>query len=168
MTIRHTSRLSTSRLGSSGGRLHGGRNHHGMLAPTFNPGTGVRLDQPGRILSDAGDGPTKALTEIELALLDSQTLCEHAAHQILRDGDCGGDLEIVKSHFHGILRICVQETGTEYGGERSTGEQRFPVEQRLARSSLGATSVHPWSTDTGLYCLEADEGDREEDDLEDR
>lgn len=83
---------------------------------------------------------TRALDEIESALSDSQILCEHAAHQLLRDGDCDDDLEATKKCFQNVLRICKDELEKSAQEEHIDNEQGYPKRQKFPDVS---TTVAP-------------------------
>lgn len=73
----------------------------------------------------------EALEEVDSALVESQTLCENAAHFLLRDGDCDGELEEVRRHFADIVRVCESEQSklaAKLAEEESTPEHESDTE----------------------------------------
>lgn len=54
----------------------------------------------------ANNDSSNTLENIESKLSEGQALCEHAAHQLLRDGDCYDDLHGIKDCFESILQTC--------------------------------------------------------------
>lgn len=57
--------------------------------------------------SPAEDAP--AFEEADQHLEAAQSLCEVAAHQFLRDGDCSDEIEGTKTRFHDCLRVAQRE-----------------------------------------------------------
>lgn len=51
-------------------------------------------------------GSTKALNDIDDSLKEAQASCEKVAHQLLRDGDCDHDLDLVKQALDRIISVC--------------------------------------------------------------
>ncbi|EMC91872.1 hypothetical protein BAUCODRAFT_308930 [Baudoinia panamericana UAMH 10762] len=60
-----------------------------------------------RLADGKGDG-SKMLDKIGVHLEKAQMLCERAAHQVLRDGDCAFELNQAKEHFAGAVGVAEQ------------------------------------------------------------
>lgn len=93
--------------------------------------------EPGTPTGDS----TKALSDVELALSDSQMLCEQVAYQLLRDGDCDENLDLLKSSFELILSIATEqvkgspELGCEDDEEQSNAKKLKSEEDFTSRAS---------------------------------
>lgn len=53
--------------------------------------------------------PVAAFNQADKCLEMAQSLCEVAAHQFLRDGDCSAELEGTRIRFEGCLKVAEQE-----------------------------------------------------------
>jgi hypothetical protein len=58
---------------------------------------------------DKSDGPLSAFDRADKALEKAQSLCERAAHQFLRDGDCRIETESAKGAFQEVLEASTEE-----------------------------------------------------------
>ncbi|KAK6189548.1 hypothetical protein LQW54_013164 [Pestalotiopsis sp. IQ-011] len=59
---------------------------------------------------DAGEnGPTDVFDDLDRSLEFVQSMCERAAHQFLRDGDCSEEIDKVKKRLEDARRNAVQE-----------------------------------------------------------
>ena len=75
---------------------------------------GDKTTHPKLTSKDSLDGTTRpdplaAFDQADKCLETAQSLCEAAAHQFLRDGDCGAELEGTKKQFEGCLKVAEQE-----------------------------------------------------------
>jgi hypothetical protein len=66
------------------------------LLPVRSPNGGMGLDALGRGLNALDSGPGDIFDELDRALEFVQGMCERAAHQFLRDGDCADEIEKIK------------------------------------------------------------------------
>ena len=75
---------------------------------------GEKPTHPKLMGRDAPNGtarpdPLAAFDQADKWLETAQSLCEVAAHQFLRDGDCTAELEGTRKRFEGCLRVAEQE-----------------------------------------------------------
>lgn len=71
-------------------------------------------EKPTHPSKDALNVPTRpdpiaAFDQADKCLETAQSLCEVAAHQFLRNGDCSAELEGTRIRFEGCLRVAEQE-----------------------------------------------------------
>ncbi|KAF6514206.1 hypothetical protein HZS61_006462 [Fusarium oxysporum f. sp. conglutinans] len=59
--------------------------------------------------SGAGDQPTDVYDKLEKGLEFVQDMCEHGAHQFLRDGDCNDEISNVRKRLTEVLEIAKTE-----------------------------------------------------------
>lgn len=71
--------------------------------------THPKLTSRGAPNSTARPDPLAAFDHADKCLEMAQSLCEVAAHQFLRDGDCRAELEGTRLRFEGCLRVAEQE-----------------------------------------------------------
>lgn len=105
---------------------------------------------------------TQALDEVGSALIESQTLCENAAHFLLRDGDCDGELEDVKRHFADVVHICGCERARTAAGPDNwqSVEEEFAPEPKPELEQIAMP--YDFSKQSMSLALEVD-ADEEED-----
>ncbi|KAF2645347.1 hypothetical protein P280DRAFT_513258 [Massarina eburnea CBS 473.64] len=60
-------------------------------------------------VSDSSSTPVELFDSTDKELESAQSLCEKAAHQSLREGDCRKELEAVRKHFGGVQETAKQE-----------------------------------------------------------
>ena len=115
-----------SRSDTFGSKENSGTNGTASL-PTM-PYRSARMRQnPG--LSKA-DG-TETFDKIDGFLEKAQTLCERAAHQVLRDGDCGVEIKNAREHFVDAQKLSESELPTwEKRAEEAAERQRLSDERR--------------------------------------
>ncbi|KAI1277537.1 hypothetical protein F5Y07DRAFT_388488 [Xylaria sp. FL0933] len=95
------------------------RNYGGALrspALGFMPGRGMRtsaLNGSLGVFNEKGD----VWDELDKGLESVQGLCERAAHQFLRDGDCNEEIEKIKSRLVKVKELAIKEK------ERTSAEQ---------------------------------------------
>ncbi|KAK4943516.1 hypothetical protein LTR66_014604 [Elasticomyces elasticus] len=100
----------------------------------YRPGIRNRLTS----LSDA----TAALDSVEAALDKAQSLCERAAHQFLRDGDCSDEIDAAKQTFETVvssgnaelprLREKAEKARRKSADRRALEAKRFTQARRAA------------------------------------
>ncbi|KAI9782984.1 MAG: hypothetical protein M1816_001644 [Peltula sp. TS41687] len=93
--------------------------------------------------SRGGEGKTVYDT-IDQALEVSQSLCEHGAHQFLRDGDCSTEISGIKSRLDEVTALAKVETEKLADAEKKEEEDRQEQErlkqlQREEKSSEETT-----------------------------
>ncbi|KAF2217153.1 hypothetical protein CERZMDRAFT_81111 [Cercospora zeae-maydis SCOH1-5] len=119
-----------SRSGSSSSDsscLTGGEDmdHSAILTDfKYQPTTRSRLPAFGR-----NDG-TEAFDKVDGRLEKAQALCERAAHQILRDGDCTVELQQAREHFSEALTMATEELPALQKKAEKAAERRRRSEER--------------------------------------
>ena len=128
---------------------------------------GIRRRRSGlaKLADDPINDQMRALDELDTALLDSQTLCERAAHQVLRDGDCKEYLDMLKQCFQNILQICTKETAKRLE-EKHREDELQPVTKQMCTSveTFGSPAE---ALEPGIapHSLEVDDGEDVDDSL---
>ena len=79
-----------------------------------------RKESDTRVSTPSKPNPTEALDQMDSLLEKAQTLCERAAHQILRDGDCA---------------VEIREANQFFAEARTLGEAEMPSLRRRAAQS---------------------------------
>jgi hypothetical protein len=79
---------------------------------------------------------SEALEKVDGLLEKSQNLCEHAAHQVLRDGDCASELSQVKKLLEEAKSSAELELPSleRLAAEAEERQRRVEARQRLERS----------------------------------
>ncbi|KAF4975392.1 hypothetical protein FZEAL_7801 [Fusarium zealandicum] len=104
-----------------------------MSSRRFGP---MSLSRPG---AGAGDGPPDAYDNLDKGLEFVQSMCEHGAHQFLRDGDCNDEIGKVQKRLAEVLEMANKETERVQRDEpelaKETGEMgkvrtRRPISMR--------------------------------------
>ncbi|KAM3424238.1 hypothetical protein BST61_g11221 [Cercospora zeina] len=117
-----------SRSGSSSGDsscLSGGEDMDHSMLPDFKyQPSRSRLPAFGR-----NDG-TEAFDKVDGRLEKAQALCERAAHQVLRDGDCTVELKQAREHFSEALTMATEELPTLQKKAEKAAERRRRSEER--------------------------------------
>ena len=84
-----------------------------MGLPPFSAGgeSGLdfKIERPTKKVSPEADNDCAAFDAIDKDLENAQMLCERAAHQMLREGDCKEELLGVKNRFQNALKLAEQE-----------------------------------------------------------
>jgi hypothetical protein len=95
--------------------------------------TRLRLQDPNTTSTPEG---SEALDKVDGLLEKSQNLCEHAAHQVLRDGDCASEISQVKKLLEEVKSSAELELpGLErLAAEAEERQRRVDARQRLERS----------------------------------
>ena len=83
--------------------------------------------RPLRMVETTGT-PVERFDAADKALEEAQALCERAAHQSLREGDCRKELEGVRRHFSEVAEIAKSEVA-RYAAQKLVANER---EQREA------------------------------------
>lgn len=131
----------------------------------------------GRGTPEKDDG-TGVFDKVDGFLERAQTLCERAAHQILRDGDCAEEIKNATKHFDDACKMCETELpALQKRIEKSTEMQRRSEERKAAKSEKAdekralegssneklVDSDSPFSSPATLEVdLEADDSDGDE------
>jgi hypothetical protein len=80
-------------------------------SPKSRPSPEIVLD-PKPLLPESPPSDDAAFTEAAKDLESAQALCETAAHQFLRDGDCTLEIDRIRRNFENVLRIALAEVET--------------------------------------------------------
>lgn len=87
-------------MGIGGDDPFAGPSEFAMLNPKMRGGLGLR---------DSSDSKMKEFEDADKDLETAQNLCEVAAHQFLRDGDCRLEIEGTRRRFHTVLELARME-----------------------------------------------------------
>ena len=82
------------------------------LPPFFaggESGLDFKIERPTKTLSSEADNDCAAFDAIDKDLENAQMLCERAAHQMLREGDCKEEILGTKNRFLNSLKLAEQE-----------------------------------------------------------
>lgn len=77
--------------------------------------------------------PVELFDSTDKTLELAQSLCERAAHQSLRDGDCRKELENVRTHFEEILDTATKEV-TKYAARKEEEQRKAQPESKAELS----------------------------------
>lgn len=140
-----------------------------------------RTTRAMRVTSTAAakDDVTDAFDRIDVLLEKVQAICEKAAHQILRDGDCGLEMRTAKEHVIELQKVGQEEVPAlrlraEKGLERqkrererkeaAAAQKEFGKNQQLTPEPAIEKVENPFSSPGSLEVdLEADDSDEDED-----
>lgn len=93
-------------MGMGGDDPFAGPSQFAMLNPKIRGGFGRGT---GLGLRDSPDSKMKEFEDTDKDLETAQNLCEVAAHQFLRDGDCRLEIEGTRKKFKAVLEIATKE-----------------------------------------------------------
>ena len=142
----------------------------------------TRLQQGGLPKNDG----TKAFDKADGFLEKAQTLCERAAHQILRDGDCVLEIRMAKEHFGNAEKACeaelpeLRKKADKAAERRRRSEERRKIEAQEeektpevegfqtpepSKETIVAADEDPFRSPATLeLAIEADDSDGDNDD----
>ncbi|KAF2162533.1 hypothetical protein M409DRAFT_69107 [Zasmidium cellare ATCC 36951] len=160
-----------SRSGSSGSEASGSSGDD-MAKDDYRPPRGFGRD----------DG-TEVFDRVDSRLEKGQNLCERAAHQVLRDGDCTLEVTNAKEHFSEALKMAeaeipiLQKKADKAAERRRRSEERRRAEEEEAeekrRSQLSETIrnavsnvTYPGEGKLEVDHLEVDDDDEDDEDAE--
>lgn len=86
--------------------------------------------------------PTEIFDVPDKALESAQGLCEKAAHQSLRDGDCRKELEAVKKHFQDIYERAAVEVSKHIARRQAEEEAQKKAEEE-SKHAIEPMEVEP-------------------------
>lgn len=124
----------------------------------------------GRFGSSAGgmvDQPPDVYDELDKGLEYVQSMCEHAAHQFLRDGDCGEEVENIKRRLGETKELADKEMERVLNDPEAAKKLEEPTNPRsfrpqsMRREVLSSSSAKNVATE-----LEVDEGVEDLDEAE--
>lgn len=164
--------LSSGSGSGSGSGGSGGEDNTKSLDTFARKTTGLRLQDMGEVgKSDSNE----ALSKVDAFLEQSQNLCEKAAHQVLRDGDCALEVTQAKDLLE-QARSCAERAIPSLERSAAADEERrvkAEEKQRVERSRqppppLPADSekIELLSRDPSNDTLEVDEIEVDDDDDE--
>ncbi|EME40652.1 hypothetical protein DOTSEDRAFT_27279 [Dothistroma septosporum NZE10] len=102
----------------------------------------TRSPRPGVILGRNAD--TEVFDKVDAKLERAQALCERAAHQILRDGDCTLEVTNARENFAEAVQLAEEELPTlqkraeKAAARRRRSEERHSVEEEEADAKAEA------------------------------
>jgi hypothetical protein len=88
--------------------------------------------------SSSTSTPEALFDSTDKALEQAQSLCERAAHQSLREGDCRKELDSVRKHFQDILDSARTEVAKHKARREKEAERKASMEAK--RTSTNSTS----------------------------
>ena len=91
----------------------------------------------------SGGNPMKCFEEADRDLEEAQNLCERAAHQFLRDGDCHTEIEGTRKRFlncEGIAKIEVDRFRKEEEAEEAEKAQEVKETEGEEKMTLGESA----------------------------
>ncbi|KAF1956019.1 hypothetical protein CC80DRAFT_83941 [Byssothecium circinans] len=125
--------------------------------------------------NDSSSTPIELFDSTDKALEAAQGLCEKAAHQSLREGDCRKELEAVRKHFKGVQETAKQEVA-RYAArkekeerERAAAPPELKADTPITPEPEQILPVHIPPSDGALHSttqvidIEVDEEEEEED-----
>ena len=138
----------------------------GMMGPARSPYSRVGARFGGGAALMAGGEPAQSdvCDELDKGLEAVQSLCERAAHQFLRDGDCAEEIDTIKKRLGQTKELSdkeverIRKEDPDAVKDEATKTRSFrPHSMRLpsAGSSPSKESAQP---DSGPLVLEVDEG----------
>ncbi|ERF68944.1 hypothetical protein EPUS_08178 [Endocarpon pusillum Z07020] len=93
--------------------------------PKSRSPTDLTVD-PKILLNDAPPNEDASFTEVANQLEAAQALCETAAHQFLRDGDCTLEIDRIRSYLENVLQVAkrqIEAWEQEEDGARTEGKE---------------------------------------------
>lgn len=137
--------LARSRSSSSGSNSAGSIEETTKSMGTFTyKTTRLRLQDLSAVSKPDG---SKALEKVDGLLEQSQTLCEHAAHQVLRDGDCALEVTQAKELLEQARTCAEREMPSLEMMSAAEEERRVRAEERQ-RVELSRQPPPPASADS--------------------
>ncbi|QIW99077.1 hypothetical protein AMS68_004595 [Peltaster fructicola] len=141
----------------------------GLGTFTYRTTTTLRRPSPGAPKEDS----TTAFDEVDGALEKAQMFCERAAHQILRDGDCGIEITKAKEHFAAAIDTINAELpgltkkAKKALDRKAAEDQKYGLEDPWTRDTAGSPDGHSFPSD-GVLEVDTDEiaGDSESEDFD--
>lgn len=93
-------------------------------------------------MSDPAGTPTERFDTADKALEESQALCERAAHQSLREGDCRKELNAVRKHFDQVAEIAKGQVA-RYVSQRLVAKEKEQQMAATLEANLERRSANP-------------------------
>ncbi|CAK4030461.1 Hypothetical predicted protein [Lecanosticta acicola] len=118
-----------------------------------------------------GEDNSEAFDRVDGRLEKGQSLCERAAHQILRDGDCTAEVNDAKKHFSEALKLAQAELPAlqriaEHAAERRRrSEERRRLEKKEEARRQSVIALNPNVIEV-ITAARPDEDELEVDQLE--
>lgn len=141
-----------------------------MGTPLFSAGGDHVLEYKiGRPLTKTSadtDNTCSIFDAIDKELENAQALCERAAHQMLREGDCKEELLGTKNDFHNSLKMAEKEVERLRAEEQKEAVEEPPMEEPVpiridVEEKVTPPSVKPVEI-AGIEAIEVDEGSEAE------
>ncbi|CAF9914717.1 MAG: hypothetical protein HETSPECPRED_002057 [Heterodermia speciosa] len=131
--------------------------------PPFSTGGESGLDfkiaRPTKNTSPEADNDCAAFDVIDKDLENAQILCERAAHQMLREGDCKEEILGTKNSFQNSLKLAEQELDKFRAEEAEEAPDEPPTQTPVqidTEIKIAATSVKPIEF-AGIGSIEVDD-----------
>lgn len=111
----------------------------GMGSTSFSAGGGLLMLDPKMARMSKRTNPdtvanktTSTFDTVDQDLEKAQSLCESAAHQLLREGDCSEEIQTVKQSFQGCLQVARKEAERlrEEKAQEPPEEQEVNVDEK--------------------------------------
>ena len=142
--------------------------------PKSRSPTDLAVD-PKILLNDAPPDEDASFTEVANELEAAQALCETAAHQFLRDGDCTFEIDRIRSYLENVLQVAKQQIEAweqEKDGARTEAkEAEVPVKKEnhdvatIVAEKLGVNITPVVNTMTQTTEIEVDSDDNSVEDM---
>jgi len=95
-------------------------------------------------VADNTSTPVQSFDSTDKALELAQNLCEKAAHQILREGDCRNNLRVVRGHMEEAQEMAKREVARHAANrEEREKEEREKAEREKAEGEKQELAVTP-------------------------
>lgn len=132
----------------------------GMKLPLINTRNGFK--KPPSPTLDKSQSPAKEppfdMTDKQLEL--AQNFCEVAAHQVLRDGDCGTQLDSTREKLESVLELAKTEAervAEEEKAKKERGEEEAEQESKKTETGKIKPDVSTKSPPSGITAIEVDD-----------
>ena len=122
-------------------------------------GLDFRIARPTKKTSPEADNDSAAFDVIDKDLENAQMLCERAAHQMLREGDCKEEILGTKNSFQNSLKLAEQELDKFRTEEAEEAPDEPPTQTPVQidpEIKIAATSVRPIEF-AGIGSIEVDD-----------
>ncbi|KAK3059810.1 hypothetical protein LTS18_010009 [Coniosporium uncinatum] len=111
--------IMSSDLGGDGTDLPDGLTSLGAFRSTRGLRNRSGLGGAAGIGTRENGAQVQAIEDADKVLEKAQALCEHAAHQFLRDGDCKKEVDQVKASFQEVIKVSKKEVTRKEAEEKN-------------------------------------------------
>lgn len=131
--------------------------------------------EPKLLLNDSPTCDEAAFNEVAKDLEAAQALCETAAHQFLRDGDCTLEIDQIRAYFENVLLVAraqvvaLQRERNSELGDMMDSEIAFERESHevagVVAEKLGLSNMPIVNTNATEIEVDSDDDDNDEEDM---